>query len=61
MGPNAIPLILRQMESEGDEPDMWFWALRVLTDVDPVPEDARGNIVRMSQAWLNWAHTRYVW
>jgi hypothetical protein len=61
MGERVIPLILRQMENEGDEPDMWFWALRVLTDADPVPEDARGNIVRMSQAWLNWARGRYVW
>lgn len=61
MGERAIPLILRQMENEGDEPDMWFWALRVLTDDDPVPEDARGNIVRMSQAWLNWARGRHVW
>lgn len=61
MGERAIPLILRQMENEGDEPDMWFWALRALTNTDPVPEDARGNIVRMSQAWLNWARGRYVW
>jgi hypothetical protein len=61
MGEKAIHLILRQMENEGDEPDMWFWALRVLTNTDPVPEDARGNIVRMSQAWLNWARGRYVW
>ena len=61
MGERAIRLILRQMENEGGEPDMWFWALRVLTDADPVPEDARGNIVHMSQAWLNWARGRYVW
>jgi hypothetical protein len=61
MGERAIRLILRQMENEGDEPDMWFWALRVLTDADPVPEDARGNVARMSQAWLNWARGRYVW
>jgi hypothetical protein len=61
MGPKAIPLILKQMESEGDEPDMWFWALRVLTDADPVSDDARGNFARMSEAWLNWARHRYVW
>src|ERR1700730_1016248 len=24
MGPDVIPLILRQMQNEGDEPDMWF-------------------------------------
>ncbi|MEP7366244.1 MAG: hypothetical protein ABI972_23550, partial [Acidobacteriota bacterium] len=31
MGPDAIPLIISQLRAEGDEPDQWFWALRVLT------------------------------
>lgn len=54
MGEVAIPLILSKIGSEGDEPDHWFWALRVLADTDPVPEADRGNIVRMAHAWLNW-------
>ncbi len=57
----VVPLILRQMESEGDEPDMWFWALRILTNADPVADDDRGDIVRMAQAWLNWGRDQYVW
>ena len=57
----VVPLILRQMESEGDEPDMWFWALRILTSADPVADDDRGDIVRMAQAWLNWGRGQYVW
>jgi hypothetical protein len=55
MGPPAIPLILRQMEVEGDEPDMWFWALRALTNADPISKDDRGDIVKMAQTWLAWA------
>lgn len=61
IGPRAIPLILRQMESEGDQPDMWFWALRALTDADPVPEANRGDVVRMAHAWLGWGRQRYAW
>lgn len=61
MGENAIPLILRQLENEGDEPDHWFWALSVLTGADPVPDEARGDIRDMAKAWLEWARTRYAW
>lgn len=61
MGEPAIPLILRQMESEGEEPDMWFWALRVLTDTDPITDDIRGDTFAMSRAWLGWARNRYEW
>jgi hypothetical protein len=54
LGPKAIPLILRQLELEGDDPDWWFWALEMLTGHDPVPENARGNTVAMAEAWLEW-------
>src|SRR5205823_2029616 len=37
MGEKIIPLILRQLESEGDDPDHWFWALQALTRENPVP------------------------
>jgi hypothetical protein len=60
-GPIVIPLILRQMEREGDEPDMWFWALRVLTNANPILESDQGNIVKMAKSWLKWARGRYVW
>jgi hypothetical protein len=61
MGPKVIPLILRRMEQQGDEPDMWFWALRVLTNENPVPADAQGDVARMAQAWLDWGRLHYVW
>jgi hypothetical protein len=54
MGPLAVPIILRQMESEGAEPDHWFWALHVITGANPVSEADRGNIVKMAAAWLEW-------
>lgn len=61
MGPDAIPFILRQLQSEGDQPDMWFWALRVLTNADPVSENERGDFVAMAASWLSWARGRYAW
>jgi hypothetical protein len=62
MGPSAIPLILRQMENEGDEPDMWFVALQLLTSADPVTDDVRGNFKKMAEVWLAWALRHgYVW
>lgn len=61
MGPDAIALILREMESEGDDPDHWSWALRALTGSNPVPDEARGNMVATARAWLSWARGRYVW
>lgn len=61
MGEKAVPLILRQLENERDQPDMWFWALQSLTGVDPVPDHARGDMVAMAQAWFNWARGKYAW
>lgn len=51
MGPAAVPLILRELEAE---PDYWFWALQSITGVDPVPPASRGNLVEMTDAWLQW-------
>ncbi len=53
MGPPAVPLILSELRRE---PDHWFIALKRITGEDPVPEDARGDIDRMAEAWLNWGH-----
>jgi hypothetical protein len=56
MGEKAIPLIVRQLENEGDDPDHWFWALQALTREDPVPQSARGDMKEMARAWLDWAY-----
>lgn len=54
MGPAVIPLILARLQAEGNEPDHWFWALRVIADDDPVAEEDQGDIVKMASAWLEW-------
>lgn len=51
LGKKAIPLILRELEKT---PDFWFWALRSLTGVEPVKENMRGDVIAMTEAWLNW-------
>lgn len=57
MGPVAVPFILAQLESEGDEPDQWFWALKAITGADPVRDEDRGDFVAMAKSWLEWAKT----
>ncbi len=62
MGPQAIPMILRQMQGEGDEPDMWFVALQILTGIDPVTDQIRGDFKAMADRWLQWAaDIGYAW
>jgi len=52
MGWAAVPLILRQLRNGADH---WFWALKAITGVDPVPQDRRGRMAEMRLAWLVWA------
>ena len=51
LGEQAIPLILEELEREIDH---WFPALRELAGTSPVPEESRGNLAKMRDAWLNW-------
>jgi hypothetical protein len=51
MGPDVIPCILREMERR---PDHWFKALKHLAKTDPVADQDRGNVKRMTVAWLDW-------
>ena len=60
MGKPAVSLILSQLRSEGDQPDMWFWALKAITGIDPVHEDDRGDMVAMAKAWLEWGSVNSV-
>lgn len=62
MGRTALPLILAQLRSEGDDPDQWFWALRAITGVNPVKPEDQGNFQAMALAWLRWAEREvYAW
>lgn len=51
MGSQAIPLLLRELDSR---PDLWFWALRAITEADPVNDEIRGDVKAMAQAWVKW-------
>jgi hypothetical protein len=54
MGPEALPLILDELHREEDH---WFWALKSITGEDPVAPSDRGNLPKMTEAWLRWART----
>jgi hypothetical protein len=59
MGLDAVPLLLRELATS---PDRWFWALRAITEEDPVPVQDRGNSEAMTRAWLEWGKERgYQW
>jgi hypothetical protein len=59
LGPEALPLILRELsETRGH----WFWALRAITGVDPVPGEDHGRVRAMAAHWLGWAKEQgYTW
>jgi hypothetical protein len=61
MGEKAVPLILKRLEAEGDQPENWFWALRSITGQNPVAPELRGNRRAMAAAWLDWGRSRYAW
>jgi hypothetical protein len=59
MGPEVVPLILRELEQD---PDHWFRALHALTGANPVPPGSQGKIREMAKAWLDWAREQgYSW
>lgn len=51
MGPDIVPLILHELERE---PAQWFWALKAITDADPVPPEHAGAVDLMAEDWLSW-------
>lgn len=52
MGKRVLPLLLKQLEET--DPAHWFVALKAITGNDPVPEESKGNVIEMAQAWLTW-------
>jgi hypothetical protein len=59
LGEAVVPLMLRDLE---ERPRLWVWALPRITGADPVPVADRGNIARMSEAWLRWGRAHgYQW
>lgn len=59
IGPPAIPLLLKEMEQR---PSHWDWALRAITQVDPVPKEMWGDIKQIAAAWVTWGRENgYEW
>jgi hypothetical protein len=52
MGDAALPFIFQELRRD---PDHWFWALKAITGEDPVAASDRGQLDKMTAAWLNWA------
>ena len=53
LGPDVVPLILREMQQR---PDQWFAALRQLTGEDPVPPGC--TVSGAVDAWLRWGEEK---
>jgi hypothetical protein len=51
LGPPVVPLLLRDLQETGR---FWFPALHAITGENPVPDDAAGDVRRMSEAWIVW-------
>lgn len=59
MGEAVIPLLLRELENKTGR---WFWALKSITNEDPVPTEDRGKTESMIKAWLEWGRQKgYQW
>ena len=56
-GSRAIPILLNELRHR---PHFWFNALQILVkanygiDIDPVKAEDRGNLFKMSEAWIAW-------
>lgn len=56
MGKPVLPLIFREMAKNGGH---WFWALRHITQENPVAAQDAGNVQKMTQAWLQWGREHH--
>ena len=57
MGPDVVPLILRDLEKTNDH---WFWALEAITGQNPITEDDRGRVKQMAKRWLEWGKAQQI-
>lgn len=55
LGPAVVPFMLRDLR---ERPRLWVWALSRITGENPVPDDAAGDVGKMSEAWLSWGRRR---
>ncbi len=55
MGPEALPMILEDLRNNSGH---WYWALKAISNEDPVPPRDRGAIKKMKGAWLRWGEEK---
>jgi len=55
MGAEALPMILEDLRQNSGH---WFWALKAISNEDPVVPRDRGSIKKMKGAWLQWGQTK---
>lgn len=55
MGRDALPLILEDL---GKNSGHWYWALKAISNEDPVPPSDRGAVKKMKEAWLRWGKAK---
>jgi hypothetical protein len=55
LGPEVVPILIEELK---ERPNYWFWALKAITGEDPVNPRDRGNLDKMSRAWIDWAEHR---
>jgi hypothetical protein len=55
MGPDVVPLILRDLSRE---PNHWFWALSAITGENPIAPEDEGDLDKMTAAWLRLGQER---
>ena len=54
-GSPIVPFILQEMKKG---PDHWYWALGVITQVNPAENAPEGDIEAICQDWLDWGIRR---
>ena len=55
MGADALPLILEELRHNSGH---WYWALKAISNEDPVVPRDRGSVRKMKDAWLRWGETK---
>ncbi len=56
MGEIVLPMILADLKSE--DASLWFGALEAISGENPVPQNHRGFIAKMTNDWLSWGRTK---
>ena len=56
LGPQAVPLILRELERGGDV--LWLQVLEDITGEDPIPPEHHSDGKLMAADWLAWGKSK---